>query len=167
MLWSENVLKPGLKIVLLTYTIGYTYKFFIYKFQLVLPWCTTLGSEVKVQLKTILTQHDLKPQAVTCQLCTLKLSILSNPFQFILHLSENCKEGTKESWVGNLWYKPLVSFHCTVGSNLAKNCGGLKNFTKKSNSTRVKYVKKQYCIKTESISKQGNFNSVDKSLVPQ
>ena len=74
------------------YIIGYTYKFFIYKFQLVLPWYTTLGSEVKVQLKTILTQHDLKPQAVTCQLWTLKISILSNPFQFILHLSIAGKE---------------------------------------------------------------------------
>lgn len=158
----------------------YTYKFLIYKFQLVLPWCTTLGSEVKVQLKAILTQHDLKPQAVTCQLWTLKISILSNPFQFILHLSIARKERKSPGWVTcgiSRWFSFTVLWartqqkNANVGTvpktNLIHHCVGLKNFTKTSNSTRAKYAKKQCCIKTESTSKLGNFNSGDKSLVTE
>lgn len=88
--------------------------------------------------------NSARPKALGCNLPAMHNENFHTFEPILVHFATLYrKEGTKESWVGNLWYKPLVSFHCTVGSNLAKNCAGLKNFTKTSNSTRVKYVKKQ------------------------
>ena len=92
--------------------------------------------------------NSARPKALGCNLPAMHNENFHTFEPILVHFAPLYrKEGTKESWVdswvGNLWYKPLVSFHCTVGSKLAKNCAGLKNFTKTSNSTRVKYVKKQ------------------------
>ena len=77
--------------------------------------------------------NSARPKALGCNLPAMDTENFHTFEPILVHFAPlNCKEETKESWVGNLWYKPLVFFHCTVGSNLEKNAivgtVGLKNF---------------------------------------
>ena len=78
--------------------------------------------------------NSARPKALGCNLPAMDTENFHTFEPILVHFAPlNRREGMKESsgWV-NLWYKPLVFFHCTVGSNLEKNAivgtVGLKNF---------------------------------------